>query len=362
LSACPLCEEPLSLPPDVHPGLDVHIYACPRCGNFEADGNAVNAFRHYMSPGWGSNRYLLSGLARNANVEGHKLRLHMADFGACERGQIPEPDVYGKLRLMLRWFERQSTGFGDWIAPNSMTDYPIASCRDSHEWTKLIFAAEKKDWLEHDGTGQRFHLTLEGRDWLRAQAPADAPQPKDPNVFTIPEPFSRYASEVAEFHKVWPFETSVFVMMKFPAKELPAATNNMLETILRTVRAELSRYGLNARCASDRTFGGSRRLWDNLCVYMLGSKYGLAVLEDRSGKDGKELNPNVTLEYGFMSALGRDVVLMQDEGFTSIRADLLSTIPTKFSIRADLAVDEQSIRKAVDDWMVDLGRPAARRS
>ena len=361
MSACPLCREPLTSI-DIHPGADVHIYTCRRCGKFEADGNAVSAFRNHVEDGWPGNSYLLRGRARNASEEGRVERFHMKDFGAAQRGEIPEPDVYEKLRLMLRFFERRSTRVGQWITPVSSTDYPAAYCRDEHEWTHLLTeVAVPKGWLKHDHTGQQFHLTFNGGEWLRESAPAPVLQPKDPHVFTLPQPFSRYASEVADFHKAGPFESSVFVMMKFPGQELPPATNKMLETILRTVRAELSRYGLNARCATDRTFGSSRRLWDNLCVYMLGCRYGLAVLEDRSGKDGKELNPNVTLEFGFMSALGRDVVLMQDEGFSSIRADLLSTIPTKFSIGADLVVDEQSIRAAIDGWMVDLGRPAARR-
>jgi hypothetical protein len=361
LTTCPLCRETADLNVRSHPTEHVSKLSCPRCGTFEIDGSAWAAYQNHHSRGFNKYRYLLSGRARNATLEGRLLRFEMDDFAAAEDGKLTEPDVYEKIRYMLSWFERLSPGAGDWIVPVSSIDYPAAYCRDQHEWTQLLFDVEKRHWLAHDGTGQRFRLTLDGRDWLRARVPASVPQPKDPNVFTIPEPFSRYANEVAEFHKVGPFETSVFVMMKFPAQELPPATNKMLETILKTVRAELSRYGLNARCASDRTFGSSRRLWDNLCVYMLGCKYGLAVLEDRSGKDGKELNPNVTLEFGFMSALGRDVVLMQDEGFSSIRADLLSTIPTKFSIGADLAVDEQSIRAAIDGWMVDLGRPAARR-
>ena len=331
LSPCPLCKQPLTSV-DTHPGADVDIYLCLRCGKFEADGNAVRAFRNHVRDGWPRNSYLLSGRARNASEQGRVERFHMKDFGAAERGEIPEPDVYGKIRLMLRFFELRSTRIGDWITPVSSTDYPVAFCRDEHEWTHLLNElATPKGWLKHDHTGQRFHLTLDGREWLHQSAPVSPPPTKEPNVFTLPSPFSHLEREIAEFHKLGAFETSVFVMMKFPAPELPAATNTMLQTIRETIRAELGRYGMNARCASDRTYGTSRRLWENLCVYMLGCKYGLAVLEDRSGKDGKELNPNVTLEYGFMSALGRDVVLMQDQGFTSIRADLLSTIPTTFS-------------------------------
>src|SRR5581483_8679593 len=152
------------------------------------------------------------------------------------------------------------------------------------------------------------------------------------------------------------FESSVFVIMRFPdTRRLPAPTNAMLDAIFTTIREELDHYGLLARRANDKTY--ARQLWDNLSVYMLGCKYGLAVLEDRSGD---ELNPNVTLEYGFMSALGREVVLAKERDFNHIRADLLATIPEEFSIETDLRVDEESLRKAVRRWMIALGRSPIR--
>ena len=90
---------------------------------------------------------------------------------------------------------------------------------------------------------------------------------------------------------------------------------------------------------------------------MLGCKYGLAILEDRSGE---ELNPNVALEYGFMSALGRKAILVKEKTFKYIRADLVGTLVEEYSVGSDLAVDEESLRTAIEKWMISLDQRARR--
>jgi hypothetical protein len=328
LSPCPLCREPPNAV-DVHPGLDVRIYSCRRCGNFEADGNAVSAFRNHTRDGWPGNSYLLSGRARNASEEGRVERFHMKDFGAAERGEIPVPDLDGKLRLMLRWFERKSTQAGAWLTPDQSTDYPVAYCKDQHEWHHLQNdVAVPKGWLKHDHTGQQLQLTYDGREWLAKSPPASPPPTKESNVPIVPPHFSQHQAEVDRFVKAGPYEDSVFVMMKFPDEQhMPREIVDMLDSIFAAIRDELDRFGLRARRADDRTFATSRQVWDNLRIYMLGCKYGLAVLEDHSGE---ELNPNVALEYGFMQALGRDAILLKERGFKHIRADIIGTIPKDF--------------------------------
>jgi diguanylate cyclase (GGDEF)-like protein len=157
------------------------MYVCPRCGRFEADSAAVHAYRNRASQGWEENRYLLSGRARNATEEGRKERFHMKDFSAVEHSESPEPDVYEKIRRMLRWFERKSTRNGDWIKPVSAIDYPVACCRDEHEWTYLLVeVATRKGWLKRDDvTAQRFLLTIDGRDKLQERPPVEVAERGD---------------------------------------------------------------------------------------------------------------------------------------------------------------------------------------
>ena len=56
-----------------------------------------------------------------------------------------------------------------------------------------------------------------------------------------------------------------------------------------------------ARFAKDRALVDG--LWDNIVLYMRHCRFGLVVFEDI---DEREFNPNISLELGYMYALGRD--------------------------------------------------------
>jgi hypothetical protein len=336
---------------------DVSRVECPRCGTFEIAGDAWAAFENHLSANLGRNRYLLSGRARVATLNGEVVRFEMKDFVAAERGEIAEPILEEKTLLMLKWFQRRSRRFGQSLKAVASTDYPVAYCKDEDEWTALIEDLVGEKLLNYDAK-EHFSITRSGINRL-AQRAVVATSGRESDVTIVPAHFGQYQPDVDRFFRDAPFEDSVFVMMKFPdATKMQLAAVKMLDDIFKTIRDELSRYGLNARRADEKTYASSRQLWDNLCVYMLGCKYGLAVLEDRSGED---FNPNVALEYGFMKALGRDAVLVKERGFKYIRADVLATIPKEFSIGPDFDLDESSLRDAVEEWMIDLGRHARRR-
>lgn len=177
----------------------------------------------------------------------------------------------------------------------------------------------------------------------------------DVTTTKIPDHFTVYGADLDRFWDDEAHDRSVFVMMKFPGSGMDDTHVNLLQTLFRCVEAELARFGLVARRADDKTY--RNELWDNLSVYMLGCKFGVALLEDRV-KD--EFNPNVALEYGFMRALGRDVVLLRDEGFSNTRADVIGTIAKPFTISDDDIVDETSVRDAIATWMIDLNLAARR--
>ena len=136
-TVCPLCRlggvEARSL-------INEHVdrITCRRCGTFEIDGMAWEAYKNHPSPGLDQNRYLLSGHARTSTLEGKIARFMIGDIGNAERGQLPKKDLREKIRLMLKWFERTSTKFGEWLTPVSSLDYPAAYCVDEAEWTALI--------------------------------------------------------------------------------------------------------------------------------------------------------------------------------------------------------------------------------
>jgi hypothetical protein len=165
-------------------------------------------------------------------------------------------------------------------------------------------------------------------------------------------------ADLERFHRDEPFDQSVFVMMKFPdLKDMEAWQCQCLEEIYGAVKDELDRHGLAARRADQKTYATSNLLWDNLCIYMLGSRYGVAILEDHVGN---ELNPNVALEYGFMKGLGRKAALLKERRFKHLRADLVGTIPKEFDIGTDHAPDRRSIQDAVSNWLIDIEVPPKR--
>jgi hypothetical protein len=124
----------------------------------------------------------------------------------------------------------------------------------------------------------------------------------------LPPGYDHLASSVVRFREDTPYEESVFVMMKFPDPTTMEDRHcRLLTDIWEVISYVLSAYGLTAKRADKKSY--QDQLWENVCVYMLGSKYGVAILED---KVGQELNPNVALEYGFMKALQREVALFRE--------------------------------------------------
>lgn len=161
--------------------------------------------------------------------------------------------------------------------------------------------------------------------------------------------YEHLSGHVRRFHEDTPSEKSVFVMMKFPDPQMKDVHRQLLNDIWRVVSDTIEQRGLKARRADTKHYHSD--LWENICVYMFGSKYGLAILEDRVAS---ELNPNVTLEYGFMKAMNRTVGLFRVEGFSHDRADLTGKLSRSFVIDAGDRLDETSLKSAIHEWLAGL--------
>lgn len=166
-TVCPLCRfvgvEATSLINE-----DVDRVICRRCGTFEIDGMAWAAYKDHPSRTLDQNRYLLSGQARTSTLGGKVARFMIGDIGNAEHGRLAKKDLSEKIRLMLQWFERTSTKFGEWLSPVSSLDYPAAYCVDEGEWTALIHSLTHEGLLESHG--QQFRITLAGRRKLAESA------------------------------------------------------------------------------------------------------------------------------------------------------------------------------------------------
>jgi len=75
--------------------------------------------------------------------------------------------------------------------------------------------------------------------------------------------------------------TSVFVMMKFP-DGLAKDQAKLVDRIFEVIGSALGAYDLVARRADKQLYEPD--LWNNLCVYMLGCRFGLAGLEAHGAK------------------------------------------------------------------------------
>jgi hypothetical protein len=167
----------------------------------------------------------------------------------------------------------------------------------------------------------------------------------------LPPGFEHLTSGVQRFREDFAYDNSVFVMMKFPDPTVISPQEvELLDDIWMAIDRTLNAYGLKARRADKRAY--TDQLWENICIYILGSRYGLAVLEDCVAK---ELNPNVTLEYGFMKALHRQVALLRDIGFKHDRADLTGKLSLPFEIVDGRTLDRKSLTRSVQNWLSDLG-------
>lgn len=173
----------------------------------------------------------------------------------------------------------------------------------------------------------------------------------------LPSGYEGLAAGVRAFREDASYDRSVFVMMKFPDADTMKDTHcELLADIWDTVSVTLAAHGLKARRADKKAYHD--QMWENICIYMLGSKYGIAVLEDRVAR---ELNPNVALEYGFMKALNRRVGLFRDTSFQHDRADLTGKLSNSFKIDAADRLTRTSLKEAVQGWLIDAGVPPIER-
>ena len=122
---------------------------------------------------------------------------------------------------------------------------------------------------------------------------------------------SEIKKSVKQFYKDSPYEKNVFVMMRYRNKE-------HFKEIESTIRDVLDSYDLKARLAKDKAYTDD--LWGNIEIYMHGCKYGIVVFEEI---DEREYNPNISLELGYMYALGKRCLLLKEERMEDARFCLI---------------------------------------
>lgn len=138
------------------------------------------------------------------------------------------------------------------------------------------------------------------------------------------------------------FDRNVAIIMSF-------AGTPELEKVDKTVRSSLNQSGLIGHRADDKVYAPDGDLWNNVCVYLIGCKYGVAVFD---GSNNGSTTPNVPLEYGFMRALNRRVLLLREKSVPNMPSDIIGKLYRPF----DLANMPHSLSAEITEWVTsDLG-------
>jgi len=153
--------------------------------------------------------------------------------------------------------------------------------------------------------------------------------------------FSELRAKVGAFLHRHPYDTNVFVMMRYHE-------NERFRDIEQTIRGSLSAHGLEAHLAKDRAF--SDDLWENVRIYMHACNYGIAIFEQIHEKD---FNPNISLELGYMYAWGKRCLLLKDGSMQKLPTDMCGKLYKDF----DTDNIRSSLSARIDEWVRDLGAP-----
>ncbi len=146
--------------------------------------------------------------------------------------------------------------------------------------------------------------------------------PENPVLFDYPNP-----------------RLNAFLMMRF-------REDQQYQTILESLRQSLRYYGVNGLRADDKSYAGS--LLANVKSYIDACSLGVAVFEQI---DEADFNPNVSLELGYMMALGRPVLLLKEQHLKTLPTDIVGQLYRTF----DIFDIESTIRQSVHDWLRDVG-------
>lgn len=160
------------------------------------------------------------------------------------------------------------------------------------------------------------------------------------NRLQLPAGYEHYSRFLKGFLGDHPdVDKNVFLIMRF-------RTGEQYEEIVRVLRESFQEYGLNVIRADDKDYTGD--LWENVCLYMLGSRLAIAVFEEI---DQREFNPNIALELGFMMAQNKRCLILKDQRMPRMPTDIVGKLYREFDTYNIAA----SVRKCVDQWARDIG-------
>lgn len=145
---------------------------------------------------------------------------------------------------------------------------------------------------------------------------------------------SEIHDSLSRFRKDHP-EPTAFIMMQF--SDTPAHN-----AIVSAIKTTLTNIGITALRADDHQYHDD--VLPNVKTYMHGCKFGIAVFE-RIEND--VFNPNVSLEVGYMLAIGKNICYLKDKTLRRLPTDLISKLYREFDTHAI----EATLPKPLTKWL-----------
>lgn len=234
----------------------------------------------------------------------------------------------------ISWLQPNRTVIGDWVLDTEALRKEI-ELDENFAWFRgnIIVAPEVERIDESTFTGDSF------MELFRSSI----------QFVILEEEIGDYL-EMAKFPELAPFieafkqdqpdkQTCGFIMMKFTDTDLH-------KSCLSVIREVCAEFGLTILRADDKTY--SDDLLGNVRTYMHGCGFGIALYE-RLTED--EFNPNVSLEVGYMLALGKPVLLLKDRTLGNLQTDLMGRLYSPF----DTQHPKDTIPAEIEKWLRDKG-------
>ena len=114
--------------------------------------------------------------------------------------------------------------------------------------------------------------------------------------------------------------------------------------ITAAIQKTLSELGISGVRADGKEY--HPELFANVRTYLHGCGFGIAVFERI---ETEYFNPNVSLEVGYLLAMGKPVCMLKDKSLTQLQADLVGRLYRNFDVH-DAA---NTIEKELTAWLGD---------
>lgn len=167
--------------------------------------------------------------------------------------------------------------------------------------------------------------------------------------------FSRVMNSYKEY--LWPVELKSQIKKLMDSGERNAflmtsfAKEN--EKKISKVKDILAQY--NVVCHIANAPGGkySDRLFQNIQVYMHGCDFGIGLYTDESDKAKEEkikINPNLSLEVGYMLAIGKPICILKEKKLAKMNIDLADRLYCEFN-----EYDDDALNEVIRQWLDNKG-------